>query len=276
MIKFIFLFFCCGAFVACTNLSSRIDGRKPSEKQQFYKSSEHVYKKIDKRQLSGDLFIPTKGKGHAVVILIHGGGWANGSRYQMTPVAEAIVAQGIAVFNISYRFAPKSRWPAQIEDTRAAYSWVSKNAEKFDLDANRIGGYGYSAGAHLSLLLAYMTEEQVDVKAVAAGGSPVDLTQWPDSPLVNDLFGKPLKGNEELWQQASPINHVNKNVPPTFLYHGRHDWIVEVEQSRRLVAALKAAKVPVDYHESFFGHINTFLFDKKEVSKVIAFFKKHL
>ena len=59
---------------------------------------------------------------------------------------------------------------------------------------------------------------------------------------------------------------------PTYLYQGKHDWIVDVEQSRALVKKLQRHKVPVKYDEAFFGHVATFLFDEEEVRRVGDFF----
>jgi predicted esterase len=61
-----------------------------------------------------------------------------------------------------------------------------------------------------------------------------------------------------------------------FLYHGKNDWIVEVEQSRRLVDKLQSVGVDVEYLEVTFGHVATFLFDEKEVGAAVSFLKSRL
>ncbi|MEE9412384.1 MAG: alpha/beta hydrolase [Methylococcales bacterium] len=263
--------------LSCTSYRDRIDGRTAKNSANEFTVNTYIYSTVGKQKLTGDLFLPEQGSHIPLVIMIHGGSWARGKKEQMTPVAEQFVRAGIAVFNISYRFAPAHHWPAQRQDLENALAFILKNKQRFSIDYQRIGAFGYSSGAHLALMLAYHPDrdkqESTRLSAVAAGGAPVDLTVWPKSKSVEQLIGHPYSTHSHLFKEASPISYVRAGLPPTFLYHGEHDWVVEVEQSQKLVAALKKVNVEAEYYELFFGHFVTFLFDEEQVAEMISFFR---
>ena len=158
--------------------------------------------------LKADIFVPHKGKpkeGYPAVVLIHGGGWTNGSKEQMTPIAERLVRSGFSVMNISYRFAPKYHWPAQLEDCQMALKWFRGQSDRFAIDTNKVASFGYSAGAHLALMMAYTgIDSDQRIQAVVDGAGPVDFADFPDSPLVKQLMGGSFKKIPEAYRNASP------------------------------------------------------------------------
>ena len=275
LLKICFLLISLSALGSCVTYNDRVVGKVAAASKGEYTLETLVYDK--KHGLEADFFRPEKGENFPLVVLILGGGWARGSRQQMTSVAEKFVKNNFAVFNISYRFAPKHLWPAQREDIENALEYVLKNSDKLSIDSQKIAAFGYSAGAHLALMLAYHPDrekiESVKLIAVAGGGSPVDLTAWPDGELVVKLIGGPYKTHSEKFKEASPLFYVRPNLPPTYLYHGKRDWIVEVDQSQKLLKALEKVGVEARYKQTFFGHVATFLFDDSEVESVIKFFQ---
>jgi len=269
-----------GVLKSCATYTSRVQGKSPESVKDAFKVTTEKYVQRNGKSLSGDLFLPSSNDQlRPLVILIHGGGWSGGSRLQMTEVAERMARSGIAVFNISYRKAPRHAWPAQQEDVEAALNYVVINAQIWNIDPTKIGAMGFSAGAHLALTLAYHPHKSrakgVKLAAVVGGGSPVDLTVWPDSKLCKNLIGISFQEDQKAWRMASPINYVSTDSPPTFLYHGRFDWMVNIEQSKRLVAKLLEHNVDVKFKQLYFGHVTSFLFDEPEVIDAIAFFKDH-
>ena len=99
--------------------------------------------------LKADLYLPRKADKHAVVLMVHGGGWASRDRKDMTGISEKLARHGYAVLNVSYRFAPVHTYPAQLWDLRQALRWLAVNSERYNLDVDRINIWGYSSGAHL-------------------------------------------------------------------------------------------------------------------------------
>lgn len=72
------------------------------------------------------------------------------------------------------------------------------------IDFSQLSGWGYSAGAYLILMAGL--NPNIGLSKIVAGGTPADLTAWPESPLVIGLLGMPLKENPDLWKQASSVN----------------------------------------------------------------------
>lgn len=232
---------------------------------------------------SGDLYLPETVADEAgmarvpVVVLIHGGGWTGRDRSDMEKLARRITGAGYAVYNIEYRLAPAYRHPAQIEDVRAALAYLPTLAETVPLDVNRVALFGYSAGAQLALLAAATAPEDSSIRAVVAGGAPAELSHYTDSPFLKDLFGGGPDQFPEAYAEASPLNHVTSAHPPTYLYHGRLDLLVEVSQSRNYAQALREQGVTVVYRERLlFGHLLTFALDGATTRAAIRFLDLHL
>jgi acetyl esterase len=101
-----------------------------------------------------DVYRPHGGTGPwPVVLYIHGGGFRILSKDTHYVMALAFARRGYAVFNISYRLAPRHRFPAGAMDAAAAYRWVLEHAHEFGGDPTRIVLAGESAGANLATVL---------------------------------------------------------------------------------------------------------------------------
>jgi acetyl esterase/lipase len=110
------------------------------------------YARIGDRRLLLDLYLPEKGERPLpLIIWVHGGGWAAGSKDQVGAVRQ--LNRGYAVASLDYRLSSEAIFPAQIEDCKAAVRWLRAHAQKYDLDRNRFGAWGSSAGGHLVALL---------------------------------------------------------------------------------------------------------------------------
>ena len=223
--------------------------------------------------LQADLWRPAVGGAKPAVLLIHGGGWTGGKRQHMDSIAKRLVRRGYVVMNISYRFAPQYRHPAQIDDARQALRWLRANHKDLQVDPQRVAAWGYSAGAHLAALLGAADAAAADrVQAVVAGGIPADLRYYPDSPLIGKLMGTTLAGDTANWTAASPVTKVGRDSPPFFLYHGSWDKVVGDNNAYAMKAALDAAGVPNElYILNGLGHIAAFFFDGGAVRAGIAF-----
>ena len=184
--------------------------------------------------LLADLYLPQRSGPLPVVMMIHGGGWANRSRAYMTSISRALVRRGYAVMNLDYRFAPRYTYPAQLDDLQQARNWLAANAERYQLDLDRVNAWGYSSGAHLAALLGSLdkdpnVEQAPDMprlRAVVAGGIPADLRKYSNSPIVMRFMGGALDDMPARYAEASPLYHVSADDPPVFLYHGKLDALV--------------------------------------------------
>jgi acetyl esterase/lipase len=234
-----------------------------------------VYKKIDGQSLSGDMYIPNIAGNKPAVVVVHGGGWTNRSG-KMEGISTKLARAGFVVYNITYRLAPESRHPAQMNDVSDALAWLYQHADKYEIDSTNISGWGYSAGAHLILMAGLDRQDAPQLRSIVAGGTPADLTRWPNSPLVLKLIGEPMAKAKAEWVDASPVNHVTKNSPPVFLYHGQWDTLVEPEQMALMADALKQKDIPVEtYTVNFLGHILTYAMAGNAERSGIEFVRAH-
>ena len=109
---------------------------------------DHLFASIDGQELRLDLYRPAED--HAPlpgVIVIHGGSWQSGSRKDFPALNRYLAARGYVVAAVSYRFAPRFRFPAARDDVAAAITFLKRNAERLGLDASRLALVGRSAGS---------------------------------------------------------------------------------------------------------------------------------
>ena len=232
-----------------------------------------VYKtNSDGKKLTGDLYVPQGiGKVPAVVV-VHGGSWKH-TAGDMKSLSEQIAAAGMVAFNIDYSVAPIAKFPTAVDDVRDAILWLKSHADEYMIDRNQISGWGYSAGAHLILMAGL--EPQLGLKAIVAGGTPADLTAWPDSPIITLFLGKSYDKDPQTWQQASPVYNVKADSPPVFLYHGEWDDFVEYYQTERMTQALAAKNVLYEvYRAPYLGHIGTYFWGNEAVQKGLGFLER--
>src|SRR4051812_46408391 len=85
-----------------------------------------------------DLSRPAGPGPHPCVVLLHGGAWKYGSRKDVTFFADELTRRGYAAAAVSYRLAPKHKWPAQIEDAKTAVRFLRANARTFGIDPEKI------------------------------------------------------------------------------------------------------------------------------------------
>ena len=240
-----------------------------------------VYTPADWPQaLAGDLYLPARRDSLPVVLAVHGGGWANRSRDDMEDLSRKLARHGYAVFNIGYRFAPRYTYPAQLHDTRQALRWLAANAQRYRFDLERINTWGYSSGAHLAALVGSFDDPQraaglPRVNAVVAGGTPADLRKYSGSPIVMRFMGGDRDEMPARYAEASPAWHVSADDPPVFLYHGKLDYLVTVDQATDYYRALRAAGVDAElFLKSWRGHMSMFVFGGEAEDRAIAFLNR--
>jgi acetyl esterase/lipase len=250
---------------------ARASGAQPAPRIQpvppgvtAYRDVPYVSSGHPRQQL--DLYLPKSGSALPLIVMIHGGGWQGGDKAEM-PVRPAL-ADGFAVASINYRLSQDAKFPAQIEDCKAALRWLRRNAARFNIDPDRVGVWGTSAGGHLAALLGttgatriFDVGENLDessaVQAVADWFGPTDFLQMdahrlpqgmvhdaPRSP-ESSLIGGPIQQNRQAVQRANPIAYITPQAPPFLIAHGDADPLVPHHQSELLEAALRGAGIPV-------------------------------
>ena len=162
--------------------------------------------------------------GWPAVLLIHGGGWREGSWRDYESFGPQLSRKGLMVAAMDYRLAPEHPWPAQLDDVLEAIAFLRSQLT----DPDRIALWGHSAGGHLAMMAAMAKPEWV--RCVVALGAPSDLQDLhPDE--TRDVFGV------NTLREASPIHVDCENPPPILLVHGEHDPVCSVHQARSHAAA---------------------------------------
>jgi acetyl esterase/lipase len=210
-----------------------------------------TFSTVDEQELQLDLYRPKKASGMLpVVVWVHGGGWKNGSKDRCP--AAWLAAHGFTVASINYRLTHEAQWPAQIDDCRAAVRWLRENAKTLNLNPDRIGAWGSSAGGHLVALLGTLDPPDSEgtssqVQAVCDWFGPTDLLTMPPNTISETrteadiaqsngakLLGATVRDVPALAKQASALYQVSDDDPPFLIMHGEKDPGVPLSQSQRL------------------------------------------
>jgi pectinesterase len=197
---------------------------------------DRVYWSFGKRKLHIDVFYPKNIKRTVPgVLLIHGGGWASGSKSHLVPLAQKLAEAGFVAATAEYRLSPEALYPAGVIDLKTALKWLKVNGAAFGLDTSQIAVLGTSAGATLAALLGTTGDTEIyqshqwpeisdKVQAIVNIDGVVDFTDPAESGKDNDpekpsagarWFGATFHQKPELWMEASPLTHLNRNTPPT-------------------------------------------------------------
>lgn len=223
------------------------------------------YKNINGKSLQLNIYKPRNTpKGSPLLVFIHGGGWRSGKRSDYQVYTVAFAKKGYMTATVSYRLLKDGPYPACVEDIMDAVQWFYANSEKYGYDPDRIALIGGSAGAHLALLGAYEWKTQKPgsdtvivsgskhrIKAVVDIYGPIDLTTEyaQHQSLVTSFISHPYSETPELYREASPIQYLDKNDPPTMILHGTSDDLVPISQSDLLKAHLDSLGIPNVYYK---------------------------
>ncbi len=235
------------AFSACSPIDDRSSGEPTDVRTYTYAQPGGVKLKADVCAPPGsNVATPLP-----AIVLLHGGGFIEGSRSSMRSLCKEIAAAGYIGVAIDYRLLPENIYPTQVEDARTAVEWLAdtSRAERLGVDAKRIGMLGSSAGAIVAATLA--AEGDTDIKVVAALSPVADMT-----PAGLSLGAPSEKATESVLAylgcsdiadcpsaaEASPLTHVFSGSVPMFLAVGA-DELVPQGQVRALYEALQKVGV---------------------------------
>jgi acetyl esterase/lipase len=228
-----------------------------------------TYHIANKSELKLDLYQPREPKGPTpVVMLIHGGGWVEGSKEGSVLEVFPYLQMGFSVVNVEYRLGRVSLAPAAVEDCLCALHWIGRNAAKYNFDLNKVVVTGGSAGGHLALTTGMIpdstglanecaSDDDEGWKGPWTGSTPkvaaiinwfgiTDVWGMLQGPNIRSYavswFGS-QPGQEALAKRVSPLTYVRPGLPPILTIHGDADPLVPYSDAVRLHDALTKAGV---------------------------------
>lgn len=260
-------------------------------------------------QLRMTLMIPRNKAKKPAIVYFPGGGFTSADHEKFTEMRYELARAGFVVAAAEYRPVP-ARFPALLNDGKAAVRYLRAHAEEFGIDPDHIGVLGDSAGGYLVQMLGTTNGEKgwdkgdwldqsSDVQAVVSFygisnllsiGEGLDKAQEKvhASPAVTeallvhgaafrDFPGASILSDEKKAMAASALGHIDGSEPPFMILHGSGDNLVSPMQSAHLYDALKAKNVSAEYVlVDGVGHGDLPWFQKPVIERVVTFFKKTL
>jgi acetyl esterase/lipase len=226
-----------------------------------------VYATAGDEKLMFDVFRPKRGGTFPMIVYLHGGAWYK--KHQegfFEPMCRWMAEHGYVVFNVSYRLAPKHKFPAQVNDALGAIIYAKTNAAKYNGDPARVAVMGDSAGGNLAGMAALAWDDpyfkpsfQGDGTVTAQTNANVFLFAVYDLVWMYNMFGlyviveDPKEIGQmymggtpdqmpERYRMGSPLQRVRKDMSPTLIVCGADDPLRP--QSEAFHKKLNAMGVP--------------------------------
>ncbi|NMO96825.1 alpha/beta hydrolase [Paenibacillus lemnae] len=194
---------------------------------------------------------------HAAVIVFPGGGYVNRAEHEGEPIALWLNSLGLSAFVVHYRVAPVKH-PYPLMDGMRAVRQVRYRAAEWNIDPEKIGVLGFSAGGHLAATVCTHAEPgwpDPDDPVEHVSSRPdfavlcypvISFSQHRHEGSMISLLGE--RPSEEMIKLMSGELQVTSETPPTFLWHTADDGAVPVENSLMYASALSAKGVPFELH----------------------------
>lgn len=232
------------------------------------------------RPVRMDIYAPRdRSKPRPAVLWIHGGGWSRGDArtsgaYANWPaVLASLAARGFVVASLDYRLSGEARFPAQIQDVKAAIRHLRTQGGTLGIDTSRVYLWGGSAGGHLASLAALtcgVAEYDPQPSTGRLSRSQINALKGTKAPAVDDcvqgavlwygafdlehlpkvnvagLLGCDPALCRDTARNASPLYRIGKTIPPMLLIHGTKDETVDVSQSQAMAKALRKGGAKAD------------------------------
>jgi acetyl esterase/lipase len=259
-----------------------------------------------------DVYLPEQGEGSfPVIIAIHGGAFMGCDKadLQVLPMLEGL-KRDYAVVSINYRMSGEAKFPALVQDAKAAVRWVRANAKRYRFDPQRIAAWGGSAGGYLSNMLGISAgipaledlslgnpDQPCNVQTVVAWYAPANFIKMDEHLAASGLLAAPgfrhneanspeslLMGQQiteipEKVKEANPETYIRSGAPPFLLQHGTRDSVVPVQQSIEFADKLKQIvgedSVTLELLEGA-EHADVRFETPENVSRVLDFLDTHL
>ncbi len=261
------------------------------------------------RPLKMTLLVPRTQEAKPAIVYYPGGGFTSANHEKFIEMRMALAKAGFVVAAAEYRTVP-DRYPALINDAKAAVRYLRAHARQFGIDPQRIGVIGDSAGGYVAQMMGTtngekqfdtgdFTEVSSDVQAAVTiygisnlmnigEGYSEAIQEVHKSPAVTeallihgpafaDFAGESILSDPQKALEASPIGHIKQGMPPFLIMHGSADKLVSPVQSEQFYRALTEKGNQADFIEvEGAGHGDLYWFQPTVIDKVVRWFKEHL
>ncbi len=223
-----------------------------------------------------DVYAPRVSERAPVFVFLHGGAWRFGDKGLYPPFGHRFAKEGIVTVIPSYRLAPKHPWPAQAEDTAAAFAWTVRHIGEFGGDTNRIFIGGHSAGGHLTSLITFnerfLKPHGLSPKLIRGVISLSGVYDLDVGDAMASVFGT----NGTVRRDASPQFFVKAPAPPFLVTYCEWDYPMLPAQAKIFHAALHRAGVTSELFytpkENHIMEMIAFTHDEDATAKRVARF----
>ncbi|MFI1773440.1 prolyl oligopeptidase family serine peptidase [Thalassobellus citreus] len=204
--------------------------------------------------------VDNKKTNNTAVIIYPGGGYAVLSHdKEGDKIAEWLNSIGVSAFVLKYRLPSdiimNDKTIGPLQDAQEAMRMVRGNAKEWNINPNKIGVIGFSAGGHLASTISTHYNDNVYTSDETSARPDFSMLIYPVISMEDGITHNGSKVNllgdipsEVLIEKYSNEKQVNENTPPTILIHASDDGSVPVENSINYYLALKQNKVPAEMH----------------------------
>jgi acetyl esterase len=223
-----------------------------------------LYKQIDTVKLHLEVHYAQnlkEGTKAPAMVFFFGGGWVGGGRSHFLHHAKYFASRGITCFLADYRTFKKHETPPFecVKDAKAAMRYVRKNAEKFNIDPEKIIASGGSAGGHLATSMAFIDKYNHEDDDLSVNCQPAALVLF--NPVYdNGPGGYGYKRIGDNYKDFSPLHNIDSAAPPTIVFLGTEDSLIPVETAEYFKTVMERIGARCDLHlyedqpHGFFNH----------------------
>ncbi|MCM8785335.1 MAG: alpha/beta hydrolase [Candidatus Omnitrophica bacterium] len=196
-------------------------------------------------------------KNNSCIIVFPGGGYVTRAPHEREPIALWLNKIGISSFLLDYRVSPY-KYPIPFLDAKRSIKFVRYNAKKFNIDPDRIGIIGFSAGGHLASLVGVhfdYGEKKAEDPVEKISSRPnllilcypvISFVNYPHQGCIKNLIGD--NTSKEILEYLSSEKNVRKDTPFCFIWHTQNDQVVPVFHSILFSLSLKEKNINFQLH----------------------------
>ncbi len=192
------------------------------------------------------------------MLVLPGGAYSFLAEREAEPAAKAFLAEGFNCFVLYYSIGAKAKFPRPLQDVSLAIAHIKRNAEKYNINPDRIFVCGFSAGGHLAASTGvFWNDPEAAFEGMEAGENKpcgvvvsygvATLGEYTHFETCQNVTGN----REPSWEERdrwSPDKHVGPDTVPTFIWHTQTDNCVDIRNAAIMTNALIFAGVPTESH----------------------------